>query len=245
MITVVSGKLGSGKTLDLVRLIRNHVRNGGCVRTNIKLDYKKFARATGRALAPWQFGLVSADDNPAEIPTGDRRGKGKRRTMVVLDEALNWFQSVQNAKEDTRKAAWSEWLRQSDKLGQDVYFVAQNFERAAKWIRELAQVSVEIVNLGDVRLFRFIPLTLIFPFARRMYSRIVYDVRSKAKLQTTLHFRTPDIWNLYDTSETFGFEAADSAYKGHVLPPPFKLPFWLFIPVLASAAISALLPWLF
>ena len=40
--------------------------------------------------------------------------------------------------------SWGEWLRQSDKLGQDVWFVAQNFERAAKWIRELAQVSIEI-----------------------------------------------------------------------------------------------------
>lgn len=93
MVTVISGKLGSGKSFDCVRLVREHVASGGCVRTNIRLDYRTIGKSVGRLLDPRQIGLVSADDDPTTIPTGDRRGHGSRRTIVLLDEALNWFQS--------------------------------------------------------------------------------------------------------------------------------------------------------
>lgn len=224
MITVISGKLGSGKSYDCVRLVRDHLAKGGCVRTNISLDYKQIGKAIGRRLSPFQIGKVSADDNPSDIPTGDRRGKGTRRTIVLLDEALNWFQSEGASNKDERKKAWSEWLRQSDKLGQDVWFIAQNFERAAKWIRELAQVSREIIPIKSVRLLSFLPLWVFFPPARRAYMVSKRDVRSGQSIGFEFHLYRPAIWQLYDTSETFGFVGAKSAYDGVGVWPSFKRP---------------------
>ena len=227
MITVVSGKVGTGKSHDLVRRIRLHLAEGGCVRTNIALDYRQIGASVGRRLSPAQIGPVSADTDPTTIPTGDRRGRGTRRTMVVLDEALNWFQSEASATKDTRKAAWSEWLRQSDKLGQDVYFVAQNFERAAKWIRELAAVAEEVFPMRDVRLLMFVPLVWVFPFVRRVYCVKKRDVRSGTLVGVEFHRYTPTVWNLYDTSETFGFVGAASAYDSVRLWPRYRSPFAL------------------
>lgn len=224
MITVISGKLGSGKSYDCVRLVRNHLAAGGCVRTNISLDFRQIGRAVGRKLSPFQIGKVSAEDNPAEIPIGDRRGKGNRRTIVLLDEALNWFQSEGASSKDDRKKAWSEWLRQSDKLGQDVWFIAQNFERAAKWIRELAQVSREIIPIKSVRLLAFLPLWVFFPPARRAYMVSKRDVRSGQSIGFEFHVYSPAVWSLYDTSETFGFVGAASAYDNLGLWPAFKRP---------------------
>ena len=224
MITVVSGRIGAGKSLHMVWLIRRAVEQGNCVRTNIYLDYKQVGRSIGRRLRPWQIGPVSEDDDPKSIPIGDRRGHGSRRTLVVLDEALNWFQSTQG--KDERKKPWGEWLRQSDKLGQDVFFIAQNFERTAKWIRELAQVSIEIVPFGDLK-FLFLRLRWIFPPVRRLYLAISRDVRTGQLLGTRCRAYTSDIWRLYDTSATFGFQAASSAFVGSV-PPAFRLPRWPF-----------------
>lgn len=225
MITVVSGVLGGGKSYDCVRLIREHLDSGGCVRTNIRLDWKQMAASLGRMLRPWQIGTLSAESDPKLIPIGDRRGHGKRRTLVVLDEALNWFQSTQG--KDERKKDWSEWLRQSDKLGQDVWFIAQNFERTAKWIRELAQVSREVVKLGDLK-FLFIRLKWILPFTSRAYLVVTRDVRTGGLMGSRIGFYSPRIWRLYDTSETFGFDAAESAYIATV-PPKFTLPKWPFV----------------
>lgn len=225
MVTVVSGKLGSGKSLDMVRMMRDHLAAGGVVVTNISLDSKQISRAVRRRVSGLQILHVSGTSDPKLIPTGDRRGHGHRRTMVVLDEALNWFQSETGRSEDkTKKAEWGEWLRQSDKLGQDVYFIAQNFERAAKWIRELAQRAREIIPLRDVRLLWVLPLRFLFPPARSMYAVNVWDVRSKTRAGLEFHRYTPSVWSLYDTSETFGFVGAASAYDRFSLWPAYRPP---------------------
>lgn len=182
--------------------------------------------SVGRRVSSVQVGLVSAEDNPALIPTGDRRGKGNRRTIVLLDEALNWFQSSSGASKDERKQSWGEWLRQSDKLGQDVWFIAQNFERAAKWIRELAQVSIEVFALKDVKIGLVFPIWLIFPPFKKMYCCKYRDVRSGQVLRLEFHRYTSKVWELYDTSETFGFVGADSAYQNLRLWPRYVSPVW-------------------
>ena len=61
MVTVISGKLGSGKSYDCVRRVRDHLAHGGCVRTNIRLDTQQIGRAVGRRLSPRQVGIVSVD----------------------------------------------------------------------------------------------------------------------------------------------------------------------------------------
>lgn len=232
MITIVSGKLGSGKSYDTVRMIALHLANGGAVRTNIDLDYRKIGEAMHRRLSPGQIGTLSADDDPKSIPIGDRRGSGKRRVMVVLDEALNWFPSLTSSSSDPRKQTWGEWLRQSDKLGQDVYFIAQNFERSAKWIRELSQVCREIIALKDVSIYGLLPLRYLFPPLRHFYLVRPVDVRLKMRLTCELHYYSPKYWNLYDTSQTFGFSAASSAFDSFVLPPAYHPPFFFLFPCL-------------
>lgn len=224
MVTIVSGKLGGGKTHDVVRIVRDHVAGGGCVRTNISLDYRQIGRAVGRRLHPAQIGPLHADDDPTTIPTGDLRGRGPRRTLVVLDEALNWFQSDASSGKDARKVAWSEWLRQSDKLGQDVIFIAQNFERAAKWIRELAQTSRECIPLKGVRLFAFVPMWWFWPPMRRCYMVSIRDVRSGQSRGFEFHRYSARVWSLYDTSETYGFKATSSAYDAVRLWPAYRRP---------------------
>lgn len=225
MIYVVSGKLGSGKSYDCVRLAKRHIEQGGVVVSNISLSIPQIARASGRRLNDWQYVRISADIDPTLIPRGDKRGRGPRKVMVILDECLNWFESSLGAK-DTRKAQWGEWLRQSDKLGQNVYFIAQNFDRAAKWIRELAKVHVSIIDLGDIRIFYgIIPVGRIIPGVSELYCRREWDVQSGTGLSISFHHRGPSVWNFYDTSETFGFQAAESAYKFDA-PGPMYIPSW-------------------
>lgn len=238
MIQVVSGKVGYGKSFDCVRRLRDHIAKGGCVATNIKLDVGRMSKDVGRRLSSRQVIHVDADTDPKTIPTGDRRGRGTRKTIVVLDECLNWFQSTVGGK-DSRKVSWSEWLRQSDKLGQDVWFVAQNFERAAKWIRELAAVSIEIFPLRELKFGMVFPVWLLFPPFKNMYCAKWRDVRSGQIIRLELHRYSDDIKRLYDTSETFGFVGAASAYDSLRLWPRYRSPLWAFGAAVASFGLSA------
>lgn len=236
MIEVVSGKIGSGKSHDVTRRIIDHLLNGGIVATNMALSRESIERIYKCRLSPRQFLRVSQDDNPSEIPRGDLRGHGSRRVLVVLDEALNWFQSSISSREDFRRVSWSSWLRQSDKLGQHVIFIAQNFERAAKWIRELSQVAREVVSIRDLRVFR-VPVGRLLGLSSFYFVRS-WDVRSACLLSTDFHRYTSRVWDCYDTSELYGFAASGNAYDDVALYPRWRPPRFPFVSGILSIVVG-------
>ena len=236
MIFVVSGKLGAGKSFYMADMAKDHLLAGGVVATNMRLHFDKIQELYHRNLKGWQYVRVDAADDPHKIPRGDFRGSSAaRRVIVILDEALNWFASQGGAKDD-RKASWGEWLRQSDKLGQDVYFVAQNFERAAKWIRELAQVAVNVSAVKHLTFLR-IPIGKM-PGLRNLYGVTRYDVQANACIGWTLKHYDDRIKKCYDTAELYGFSASDSGYIGSV-PRAFSVPFFPFLIPLALVLLGA------
>lgn len=232
MISVVEGAVGAGKTYYCVKMIAEHLRSGGVVATNLVLDWKNLRSLTGRRISPLQFLTISAEADPRSIPRGDLRGHGKRKVLVVLDEALNWFPSSASAKEDTKKSTWGEWLRQSDKLGQQVVFVAQRFDRAAKWLRELAQLCYSVRNLGQLK---FLGISFGKLFALRRISLCVkYDLTLQQKVGVDWYILRPEVWNCYDTSVLYGFEASSNAYDNSIGVWP-KHPFPRSIVIVLSA----------
>lgn len=226
MITVVTGKIGRGKSFYMTTRIVSHLLRGGVVATNMDIQLDYIRAHWHRSIYDWQLVPVDAADDPKKIPRGDFRGSSAgRRVMVVLDEALNWFASSPGAK-DERKATWGEWLRQSDKLGQDVFFIAQSFERSAKWLRELAQIAINCSACKDLTLLR-IPLGRL-PFLRNLYTTSEADVSSQMLLRWNVRYFDPAYYKAYKTSQLFGFDASDSAYISSI-PPAFSLPFWPFL----------------
>lgn len=236
MISVISGKLGAGKSWFACRMIVDHVRSGGIVATNMSLRVSEIQRKFRRRISSRQFLRLDVDSDPRTIPRGDFRGRGRRRVFVVLDEALNWFESSAS-KVDPRRESWGVWLRQSDKLGQDVFFIAQTFERSAKWLRELAQVSIEIRNLGQTRILGM-PVGK-WLCLRRLCFVLRRDVRTKGVLGLNAMMITSDIFSCYDTSELYGFPPSDNAYESAVVYPPYSLP----VNPLLVRLFSALLFW--
>lgn len=241
MISVVSGKLGACKSLHVCRLSILHLRRGGIVVTNMHLNPDAIWKHWGYRVRPGQILPLSADVDPRSIPRGDFRGtRYGRRVMVVLDECLNWFASSGDARHDPRKATWGEWLRQSDKLGQDVFFIAQEFARAAKWLRELAQVQIDIRNMGQM-------MMLGLPVGEwlsldRLYMVIKGDVRARCVLGWSFQLAGPRVWDCYRTAELYGFAASSNAYDGLSIPPAYNVPglSWL-IPPFGWAVLKACL----
>lgn len=238
MVYVVSGLLGTGKSAHCCRLAKDHMISGGVVATNMDIHLDKVQELYGRRLRPWQLVRVDAESDPRKIPAGDLRGRGRRRVMVILDEALNWFASSPGAKDD-RKLTWGEWLRQSDKLGQDVYFIAQHFERAAKWIRELAQVALRIVNLGNLHLLRM-PVGKWMRL-RYVYAVAKYEIGAAQLLSLNLYYIDTKIRACYETAELYGFVKPADGYLGTVAPE-FKVPMW---PVAFDVALFLWAWWLY
>lgn len=220
MITVVQGRVGNGKSYEMTRRAIDHLCHGGVVATNMVVHLDQVRRMYHRRIAGWQLLNLDATSDPRSIPRGDMRGRGRRRVLVILDESLNWFESSASAS-DPRRATWGEWLRQSDKLGQDVVFIAQEFARAAKWIRELAQVADDVRNFGQVRMWGM-PIGKWLRLGR-VYAVVHADVRTKSLLGVDVHVTGPHVWLCYETATLYGFDAAGSAFLAST-PPAYRPP---------------------
>lgn len=224
MIAVVEGAVGAGKTYYAVRMIVDHLRGGGVVATNLTLHKTALERATGRRLSKRQLLTISAETVPSTIPRGDLRGHGGRKVLVILDEALNWFAS--SSSKDETKRPWMEWLRQSDKLGQRVVFIAQAFDRSAKWIRELAQLVVSVRNLGQMRPLG-IPIGKLLGLSH-VSCAVTNDLTIMQRTGCEFYVLSPDIWTCYDTAVLYGFNASSNAYDSVRLWPRHHLPVLAF-----------------
>lgn len=220
MITVVEGAVGAGKTYWVVREVAEHLRSGGIVASNLSLNLSNLRVLTGRRISSSQFIPLDATSSPFDIPRGDFRGSGRRKVMVVLDEALNWFASSKETNETGKN--WQTWLRQSDKLGQHVFFVAQRFDRSAKWLRELAQLVVSVKNFGQLRFLglpwgRYLGLSKVSAWVR-------WDLTLQQRVGWGLYVLNSQVWSCYDTAVLYGFPASCNAYESLSVWPAHPFP---------------------
>ncbi|MEM2002312.1 MAG: zonular occludens toxin domain-containing protein [Candidatus Methanomethylicaceae archaeon] len=240
MITIISGRLGCGKSYLAVSMILDHLRRGGIVATNITLrDLPQFSRQ-----------IIHIDGNclPTDLPSGDRRGHGSRRVMIVIDEALSWFSGMQGPQVDPRKAVWGDWLRHSDKLGQDIFLIAQEWGQIAKWIRVLSQRVWFCHSSKNERFIRHLPFRFLWAVQKNC-SEVDAEtaVRPAPVISIRLRFLSPLVYRHYDTAETYESDkfVSENVYERITLWPRSK-DFALFkLSVLVTFFLFAFSAWLF
>lgn len=218
MITIISGRLGCGKSYLAVRMMQEHLSKGGIVATNIRLKNMS-DRLLGR--------VIHIDGNclPTDLPSGDRRGHGKRRVMIVIDEALSWFGIADDPKKDSRKAVWADWLRHSDKLGQDIFLISQDWAQTVKWIRVLSQRVIFCHKSKNERFIRFLPFTFLYA-AEKNTNEVENQVSGlpARPVRMRIYFLSKSVYNCYDTAETFESEkfVSDNIYERYAICPKSK-----------------------
>lgn len=208
MIFGVTGLLGGGKSYGSVRDMVAHIRRGGVVASNIDLVLPAVAAYLHRPLE-WvqaRFYLIDPDTNPDcwSWPRGDARGVGLRRVLIVIDEAGEWFSSL-----DGRDAvkSFAAWLRQSDKRGQDVYLIVQDVSILAKQGRVLVHRWIYMRDMSKWKVPKF-GFRLPPPW-RYEFHRFETDTQGN-KIGHHIHIREKAIFGMYTTGAMFGHSAKAS-----------------------------------
>lgn len=147
---LVTGNLGSGKTLASVGRIRDAMMSGLRVATNLDLNLDKLLPASSRQSA------YRLPDKPTEADF-EAMGEGSDSPdestfgIIVLDELGSWLNA--RAFADKSRAGVLEWLIHSRKHGWHVYFIAQHLDQVDKQLRvALAEHLVICRRLDRLRI---------------------------------------------------------------------------------------------
>lgn len=209
---LVTGKKGNGKSLVCVARIREALRRGAPVATNLDLYLDKLlpvdnrnARVIRLPDKPTRADLEAI--GPAYLGKYDERRFG----VLVLDELATWL----NARtfQDKDRQGVLEWLAHSRKLHWDTYLIAQHPNQIDKQVREaLAEFHVICRRADRIR----IPLVGLKP-PRLHIAYVRYGVDQHALLSDRWMYRGNDLFEAYDTEQVF---RSNYPHGVHCLVPP-------------------------
>ena len=153
MIKIVTGKLGSGKTLYCVSEIIELLAGGVTVCTNIDLqpDLIRVHLLVyhGVRMRPEQIIRIDINADPdwhQKIPFGSRAAP----VAVYLDEIHLWFNARDWQITDKLRRGLLSFLSQSRKVGVDVTFISQDKENVEKQFRALAEYEYFIFPMSHL-----------------------------------------------------------------------------------------------
>lgn len=229
----VTGKKRTGKGLLCAGLIRDALRAGKRVATNMDIYLEHMLPANSRAT------LIRLPDCPTKEDF-EALGKGteivddENNGLIILDESSKFFNS--RAWGDKSRQPMLDWLIHSGKLGWDVYYQMQGLEQVDKQLRT-TQVEYQII----VKRMDKWPIPFLTPLAKmvginlrfpKMHVGIVkHGCDLHAMVVDRKFYKAKDLYQAYDTRQVFldrdnpsavGLHSVLSPWhiKGRYLPPP-------------------------
>lgn len=220
MIYVVTGKLGSGKSLVAVGKIRDYLNQGRMVATNLDLYLEYLINPFSKNARVYRVPDKPTADDLHALPTPYEGEYDENKTgLLVLDELGTWFNS--RAWNDKSRAPVIDWFLHARKLGWDIIFIVQNVNMMDSQAREgLAEMVVHCVRLD-----RF-----VFPFLGTLFKLAGIELKPpKIHLGNVKYGASPtsphierwtytgtDLYDAYDTKQVF---RADNNGLAQYLPP--------------------------
>lgn len=236
-VWVITGELGSGKSLQAVAKIRDFLERGCRVATNMDLRLEKLVSKRKRA------DVTRLPDWPTSADL-DALGKGyegpfdeKRFGVIVLDEAAVFLNSRDWQGKD--RTAVIAWLRHARKLRWHLILLSQDIESLDKQVRVALAEHVVRCRRGDrltVPVFSFFTKMLgLGPIRLPQIHIGVVRYGSGAHAPVVDRWFLPDaraLWGAYDTQQVIlGDGPAYTALDGSKAPwlwPPGGIYDWFW-----------------
>lgn len=205
-VYIVTGKLGNGKTLVTVGRIRDAIRAGCRVATNLDIDLVAMFGKQAR-----KIDLMRIPDKPT-IEDLNAIGKGydgadydeDKFGILVLDECGTWFNS-RNWQDKTRKDV-NDWFLHARKLGWHVYIIIQDISMLDSQARDaIGELLVTCKRLDKIRVPFIAPIIKIFTginvtMPRIHRAKVTY---ADGLVSDVWVYRGNDLFKCYDTRQSF------------------------------------------
>lgn len=235
-IYLVSGKLGSGKTLASVGRIRDALLAGRRVATNLDLRLEhllppragKPSLSDGISSRHTSVNCIRIPDKPTVddlelIGSGNDTMDESRNGLIVLDELAAWLNS--RTFNDKARMPVIDWLIHSRKKGWDVMFICQHIEQIDKQVRQaLVEYLVTCRRLDRMRIpviggaLKMLSAGLVSGNLPKIHLAVVrYGTQPDAIKADTWIYKGTDLYDGYDTRQIFSDSYASGTFS--YLPP--------------------------
>lgn len=224
-VYAIEGKLGAGKSLAAVQIIRDALVAGRRVVTNLDLFMENLLNRDSKMARVIRIPDKPTVEHLEMIGCGNESYDESKNGIIVLDELATWLNARTFA--DAGRQAVIDWLVHSRKKGWDVYFLVQHVDMVDKQVRTaLIEYRVTCRRADRLRipflstLVYYLTLgfvTLKFP---RLHLAVVrYGTEANALVADRWYYRAAHLYNAYDTRQVFKSEpwAAPFSY----LPPAY------------------------
>lgn len=207
MIYVVTGKLGSGKSLVAVGKIQEYLNQNRMVATNLDLYLEHLINPFSK-----QASVFRVPDKPTfsdldALPTPYEGEYDEKKTgLLVLDELGTWFNS--RTWSDKGRAAVIDWFLHARKKGWDIIFIIQNVSMMDSQAREgLAELVVNCIRLDRFALPLVGSLLKLYGLDIRPpkfhVGFVRYGASPSAPLIERWGYSGRSLYNAYDTRQVF------------------------------------------
>ncbi len=243
-IYLISGKLGSGKTLSSVGVIRDALLSGRKVATNLDLHLDKMLPSGLGRPGKRSCSAVRLPDKP-DVQDLELLGIGNESMdetlngVIVLDELATWLNS--RTFNDKSRPAVIDWLLHSRKYGWDVYFICQHIEQVDKQVRvSLVEYLVSCRRLDRIKipfvgkLIQSLTAGYLTGNLPKIHVAVVkYGTEQHAPIADRWVYRAHDLYAAYSTRQVFSDMYPHGAFS-YLTPwhlkgwcqPPFWVRFW-------------------
>lgn len=229
----VTGKKRSGKGLFCAGMIRDALKAGRRVATNMDIHLDKLLPPHSRATIIRLPDCPTADDMRA-LGKGSPAIGDDNNGIIVLDEASKFFNA--RSWSDKTRQPLLDWLIHSGKERWDVYYQMQGLSQVDKQLRETQVEYHVIVKRMDKWPIPFVtPLCKAFGFNVRLPKMHVGIIKHGTDLHAMIvdrkFYKAKDLYAAYDTEQVFldrdhldacGLHTVLSPWhvRGRYLPPP-------------------------
>lgn len=206
-IYLITGKLGSGKTLACVGRIRDALLAGKRVATNLDLNLEKLLPHIAREVVCYRVPDKPSVDDLEAIGLGNDSPDEDGNGLIVLDELGAWL-NTRDFQDKARKNV-IDWLLHSRKKGWDVYFIIQHANMLDKQVREgLAEFLVSCRRTDRLRIpfigaFIKVVTTVDLRPPKIHIGTVRYGVERDALVVDRWWYRARDLYDAYDTRQIF------------------------------------------
>ena len=204
----VIGKKGTGKSLTSLGIMRDALKEGRRVCTNLNVNLDKLMPSSSRAT------ILRLPDHPT-YEDFEAAGRGQdgvdedENGIIILDECSHFFNARQwndKGREKTLK-----WLTESRKMGWSVYYLTQGLKQIDAQVRETQiEYVVHIKRTDKWPIPLITPLSSIFlgeknaiRFPKMRIATTKQGIERDALTMGYKFYKAEDLFPAYDTQQRF------------------------------------------